>query len=198
VSTFDSPLLPCTFFPWEGFPSFKRRFGCAFYVLCSQDTHFPFLCKARIECRQNLEGGKNGKDEAIARNRARMFGTAIILVSLAFTFSCFSHSQTGSGMVKISKTFMSNFLISGLVCAQIVLAEKASETRRLLRSPSNTEYGTKAFGVLSRILRQGRNPSARPSLCATKRWINRHIITIPIFCLLLLTLYDLPPLWNVH
>jgi hypothetical protein len=68
------------------------------HVLCSK-THFPFYLQARIECRQNLEGGKNGKDETVARDRARMFGTAIILVSLAFTFLCSYHSQTGNGMV---------------------------------------------------------------------------------------------------
>jgi hypothetical protein len=50
---------------------------------------------------------------------------------------------------------MSNFLIIGLVCAQIVLAEKLANPRKLLRSPSNTEYGTKAFGALQEIGRAG-------------------------------------------
>jgi hypothetical protein len=88
---------------------------------------------------------------------------------------------------------MSNFLISGLVCAQIVLAEKLVKPPTTPAESLEHRYGTKAFGALSRILRQGRNPSARPSLRVAKRWINRHIITIPFVCFLLLTFYDLPP-----
>lgn len=94
---------------------------------------------------------------------------------------------------------MSNFLISGLVCAQIVLAEKLVEppddSCGVPRTP-NTEL--KPLPCFQESFARDRNPSARPSLRAAKRWINRHIITIPFVCFLLLTFYDLPPLWNVH
>jgi len=127
-----------------------------------------------------------------------MFGTAIILVSLASAFLLLFPQpyRQRNGFKSQKNNYYEHFLISGFVCAQIVLAElaKPDYSCGVPRVP-NTEGLKQAFGALSRILRQGqgRNPfgSSLPSRCQEMDQ-QRHYPMYLLFVSYYLTPYDLP------
>ena len=139
--------------------------------------------------------------------RAGMFGTAIILVSLASAFLLrFSTAASAVKWFQISKTFMSNFLISGIVCAQIVLAEKLAKpdySCGVPRIPNPEEL--KPWVRFQESFATSPGPGGQESLrlvppfhlCA-KRWITDTLL-LCTFCLFLISQHlMIYPLMDVH
>jgi len=167
-------------------------------------TLFPFYLQGSDRVPPKLKDGKNGKkDGIVARDKGwNVWNSHHSRISSFRLPLAFFHSRVGSEMVPNLKNLYEQFSDQWYRLCADCPSRKASETRLLLRSPSNTKSGrTKALGALSRILRHFARargagiPSARPSLPPLRQEMDhRHIITMYLlFVSYFSTPYDLPP-----